>query len=761
MNEIDEAELISAGERGAVVDGALNGVKRVVQAASLRKCCHELKGQIDPRGLRLNNSLIVGTLDLAGLDVPFPLRFDGCEFDSALVVEGAQLYELSLTGCPRLPGLLGNGLRVRRDLDLSRSRVGGAHWTTASTSMRAAIWLCESEIGGRLLCVDAAIDGQGDRAVHADRMIAGAVRLVHQFRALGEVRMKGARLGGSLDLTGAHIYSPAGPAVDLEDATIDGSMFLIEDSAGRRPVIQGRFALGSARISGRLAIRNATLQAAPDRPAASSIYATPGTAGVALSAARLTVGSDAVLAHCDVTGSIDMPMSDMSSLSISENCVLRSPGRRALDLTNAEIRSSLRLDEDSVVEGTLRLTGAVIHGSLELHGQMSHPEKHISVVRGNPVTVDGDVWLEGLRTDDGGVNFRAATLGSLNAGGAHLHNPGGYALRLSQAVIKGPVRLVNGFTSTGLVALNRASIEGRLQLTGGSFTCPAPAPRNKHGHAIEAISATVRSGMDLGWAHVSPSVDFTDATTSFLADDPAAWPERYTIAGLTYERFDTPQGRQPKPIWDQTARCAWLRRQATLDSGPYEQAARVYRQHGYSREAEQILIAQRKDARQIGGPGTTWPRRAIEAIYATVGYGYRPSRVLWLLAALLVLVAASLELPASQATLRATNGNGDVYATSGLLTTSAGPLTQNSNQQGTSLRTDPCGDGEVRCFSPVLYAIDTVVPLITLDQRSTWYPDPNAPGGELMLWWLNFATLLGWLLSSIFVLSLTRLSRSS
>lgn len=175
----------------------------------------------------------------------------------------------------------------------------------------------------------------------------------------------------------------------------------------------------------------------------------------------------------------------------------------------------------------------------------------------------------------------------------------------------------------------------------------------------------MRSGIDLGWRHVSPSVDFTDATTSSLADDPATWPERYTIAGLTYERFDTPQGRQPKPIWDQTARCAWLRRQTTLDSGPYEQAARVYRQHGYSREAEQILIAQRRDARQTGGPGTTWPRRAIEAIYATVGYGYRPSRVLWLLAALLVLVAASLELPASQATLRATNGNGDVYATSG------------------------------------------------------------------------------------------------
>jgi hypothetical protein len=47
---------------------------------------------------------------------------------------------------------------------------------------------------------------------------------------------------------------------------------------------------------------------------------------------------------------------------------------------------------------------------------------------------------------------------------------------------------------------------------------------------------------------------------------------------------------------------------------------------------------------------------------------------------------------------------------------------------------DSCGDGEVRCLSPVLYAIDTVVPLISLDQRTTWYPDPHAPGGQLMLW---------------------------
>jgi hypothetical protein len=133
--------------------------------------------------------------------------------------------------------------------------------------------------------------------------------------------------------------------------------------------------------------------------------------------------------------------------------------------------------------------------------------------------------------------------------------------------------------------------------------------------------------------------------------------------------------------------------------------------------------------------------------------------VLWLLVVLLGLVIASLEAPATQATLRASTNSGIVYTT-------RGPLVGNSASQSAALPVtagvpDACGGGQVRCFSPVLYAIDTVVPLVSLDQRANWYPDPNVAEGTLMQWWLNLATILGWLLSSIFALSLARLARSS
>jgi hypothetical protein len=284
MNEIDEAELLSAARSGTVVDAAVDGRKRTVQAALLRRCCHELKDQIDPHGLRLNNAVVVGCLDLAGLAVSFPLRFEGCEFDSAVVVEGADLFELSLISCPRLPGLLGNGLRLCRDLNLSRSHIAGAHWTSGSTSKRSAVWLCEAEIGGRLLCVNATIDGQGGRSIQADRIhVGGAVRLIQQFRARGEMRLLGARIEGALDLGGAQFESTDGEAIDIVDAVIDGSMFLVEDPAGRRPVVRGRIHMGSVQIAGRLLIRNAILEA-PESVPRDSGYARSRSSGACLSA---------------------------------------------------------------------------------------------------------------------------------------------------------------------------------------------------------------------------------------------------------------------------------------------------------------------------------------------------------------------------------------------------------------------------------------------------------------------------------------------
>jgi hypothetical protein len=116
-----------------------------------------------------------------------------------------------------------------------------------------------------------------------------------------------------------------------------------------------------------------------------------------------------------------------------------------------------------------------------------------------------------------------------------------------------------------------------------------------------------------------------------------------------------------------------------------------------------------------------------------------------------MLVATSLTVPGVQATLRASD-EGEVFTTTGMLITAQG--------EHPALN-DACGDGRIHCFNPVLYAVDTVVPLIALDQRATWYPNHFEPWGYAVEWWLNLAAVAGWILSSIFLLSFARLARSA
>jgi len=759
MDKVGEAELLAAASAGQILDCGDGDNRRPVDAALVRRCCHQLKDQIDPRGVQLRNATIAGILDLADLDVPFPLRFDDCEFDSPVRAEGARFQELALTRCPRIPGLLANGLRVGRDLDLSGSQITGAHRTTASFSRRAAVWLCEAEIGGRLRCVDTVIDPGGERSIQADRMKVGSsVWLRHRFTALGYVRLIGARIDGNLDLSGALIESATGRAVNLDDAVIGGSVFVINDPGDRSPVIRGRIDMGNARVAGRFVIRNLTL-VAPMAPA-DARYARPQIRGSALSAPRLSVGTGVTMeGSCRVDGGMDLSMSELGSLYIGPGCSLYAGGRTALDLTNAELLSTFTLGEGVPVKGTVRLSGARIHGNLCLRGaNLSDPDGGF-LIAAQGLQLDGAAELQNMTATGGELEFRSATTGSaLSAAGAQLHNPDGYTLNLVQANIKGSVRLTDDFESIGSVTLDAATIEGRLTCTRGVFDCPIPSgPGEPSKVAIEAISATIRGGMTLGWKTVSPSVDFTNARTSFLADDPLNWPSRFVISGFTYDRFQQPWRGTSGWTWDHKARCAWLSHQAAYDAGPYEQAARVFRQHGYTAGAEEILIAQRKHARQAVTGQRTLLRRVRDTAYsATLGYGYRPGRVLWLLALLLVLVAGSLEIPASRSAMRATTSAGTVYSLQGPI-----PGAGSTVFTGVPPHSDACGDGQVRCFSAVLYAIDTVLPLISLDQRSTWYPDPHVRGGTFMKWWLNAATLLGWLLSSIFVVSLARLARGT
>ncbi|WP_245923207.1 hypothetical protein [Paractinoplanes atraurantiacus] len=159
-----------------------------------------------------------------------------------------------------------------------------------------------------------------------------------------------------------------------------------------------------------------------------------------------------------------------------------------------------------------------------------------------------------------------------------------------------------------------------------------------------------------------------------------------------------------------------------------------------------MLIAQRRHARSFRNT----PHRFFDFLQdVTVRYGFRPQRAVYLLLMLIAAVTVLVSLPAVQAQMRASDQNALVFAPSGAR---PGP--------GSQAVPGRCGDGKVRCLNPFFYAVDTVVPLIDLHQRSTWYP-VSEHDGRLLEWVLNLCTILGWLASTVFALSFTRLGRPS
>src|SRR5262245_49992304 len=175
------AQLIEASRARQYLDFRAPGNRQAISADVIRRVLVHHGKELDPFGLRLANASITDELDLRAVTVAAPLHFIGCPFAKAVNVEGADLHDLlisdrrglgarSVNTFPSIvPGLLANGVRIRRDLNLSGTIITGQYRTWASTSKTSAIWLTEASLGGRLLCIGTKIRTSGDRGIQADR----------------------------------------------------------------------------------------------------------------------------------------------------------------------------------------------------------------------------------------------------------------------------------------------------------------------------------------------------------------------------------------------------------------------------------------------------------------------------------------------------------------------------------------------------------------------------------------------------------------
>ncbi|MDS4010860.1 MAG: hypothetical protein RKK15_05645, partial [Defluviicoccus sp.] len=503
-----EQRVIAAAAAGAVCDFQVNdpaaddpaqaetwGTERALRADVLRALCLGLRADwpLDSRGVRVRGARIDGALDLEAATVAVPLLFSDCAFTDAPIVRDATLKVLNLDGS-RLAGLEGDGLTVQSSLFLR-----GIH-------AQGEIRLLGAKIGGTLDCSGGSFENPRGKALSADRLTTGGdVFLISGFRAVGEVRLLGAKVGGDLACIGGNFENPEGVALYADGLTTGGCVFLRN---GFRAV--GEVRLLGAKVGVHLECDQGSFENAE------------GTALVA------------------------------SALAADGGVFLRNGFRAA---------------------GEVRLLGAKIGNDLDCgNGSFENPKD--VALNADGLTTGGNVLLRDGFCVVGEVRLVGAKIGgTLECDRGSFESREGRTLSADGLTTSGHVFLRNGFCAVGEVRFLGARIGGDLTCIGGSFDNPG-------GVALGADGADIRGGLFWRQLTAPPAgcVSLAHATVGVLADDLESWPQpgALILNGFVYGAI------APASTTDAEKRLDWLRRQNPqhFSPQPYEQLAKVLRQMG-------------------------------------------------------------------------------------------------------------------------------------------------------------------------------------
>jgi hypothetical protein len=656
VSELSETEraVLEAFGTGTRLDltGHPDRKVRAAVLAAMLTGGYPVEARLGP-ALRLDHATIVGRLDLEGRTVESIITLRWCTFDQSPRLMMARLLGLNLRGC-KLPGLRARNLRVDNDLVME------AGFTSTGT-----VDLTDSCVDGTLRLAGAVLRNPGRTALLGARLrISGSISGV-ALRADGEVRLRGANIGGSVHLTGAHLTHVEGHSLEASGLVVAGSLYC-DRGAGRFDAA-GRVVLTGARIGGDAVFTGASLH--DSRREDGQVLVIPhGSVDDAfvLDAQRLRVDGDLRLdngfvasgpvglrsarigGHLLLSGArIGRPdvVAALSAAFQAGKPVERVP--LALVADGAEIVGDVeaRGFRDGIIErdgdprtsfrafGQVRLVDAQVHGSASLSMSRLHAP-NIDALFADRLRVGGTLFLRRVWIS-GSVRLQNAHIGSsLDCSGARLIKPrlrGNGTVKPSLdariATVGKDLLCGRGFLAVGGVRVRLVEV-GKL----ASFSGARLGGRTRPGQpATEvALSAYGLSAQELDVAFPPGRpprgrVVLTRARAVSVIDGFGLWA---TSGGVDIEDFGY-QAITSRPDVDVRTRLNWIRVvQPNFAPGPYEQLAAMYRNGGDEERARLVQIErQRRRYAEQHFIGRIWGRMQEW----TVGYGYRPwLAIVWL-----------------------------------------------------------------------------------------------------------------------------------
>jgi hypothetical protein len=771
-----EQELVGAAVSGAVLEGSQQQVGSTDVACEIRaEVLRELllgrfKASLDPRGIRIRGACITGTLDLTHAQTSVGMELRDCKITKPLLLPHAHLPWLTLTGSST-PALDGEGLQIDSSMFLRGGFRASGHGEDGVVVLRGA------RIGGELDLSGAELINEDGPALVGEGLQVGSVMFLKgRFRASGRgrrgaVNLRGARIGGQLELDGAELINEDGPALDGERLQVDSSMFLRGGFRASGRGADGAVVLRGARIGGQLILSGAEL-ISEDGPALNGDVLQADSSMILRGGFRASGrGADGAvtLRGARIGGQLDLSGAELSN-----------EDGPALDVDAFHADSLMLLREGFQASGrgnrgAVNLRGARIGGQLELDGAELINEDG-PALNGNALQVDSSVFLRGGfrasgRGEDGAVVLRDARIGGqLDLSGAELINEDGPALNGNALQVDSSVFLRGGFRACGrdkdgVVVLRGARIGGQLSLSGAELI-------NEDGPALNGNALQVESSMFLmggfrasgrgrrgavsmqgaqigdvlnlrGADLINPDgrvLDVQDAEAKHLfLPSEAICPEelggrsrcKATLRSVALSGFayTTLHGID----WNQ-----WLhlivRHTGGYSPQPYQQLAAVCRAAGHEADARWVLIAQQQDLRERGVLGGWLAITAHRLWGALAGYGYRTRRTA--LALLVVLLAA-----------------GGLGIAAGHLPTSAGRYV--------AVHTSKVNDPGSSCslLEQIGVGIDRGLPLSTTGIRDRCDFDTTSRRGQAITAATWFLQALVWALATLVVVGYTGLIR--
>jgi hypothetical protein len=369
--------------------------------------------------------------------------------------------------------------------------------------------------------------------------------------------------------------------------------------------------------------------------------------------------------------------------------------------------------------GAVDISGAIVSDNVDC-GEAHLLHRAATALDAEHSNIGGSLMLDKGFRAIGLTNLRGAAIGdNLDCSGGVFLNRHRVALLANGIKVGGSVIFENGFRTNGMVAMQRATIGADI-----SF-CRAIFSGDEFGGAD--LSRAAVEGR-LVWASIEmtprTTLDLSDAHFEQLADEAASWPaaENFAIDGCRYNSIAS-------GLAQLEARLLMLRSVSPFSPQAYNELADALRRQGRGREAMQVAI-EREELRRRHEKMSFLGRIASRLFGLTTGYGYKAYRVM-LVPALFVLA-------------------GWLLFSLGYKEGVVMPASENVYEQFLQTRTLPAS---YPSFNPLIYSLDTFLPLTDFHQEDYWYPNPHRtcrsfrhpePCGTILHWYLGVHILAGW-----------------